>query len=230
MYRVKFLGAGIRLTGSPAALPKRHSARVRALPHHPARKRVVVKERPRPAKRRVVKRAVVAKKVVKVAAREPFRQSPPNRVEKGTTTMVPEWPSQVDPSLLAEPGYGEEALLASMASVPGGKVGTSGSGWEGERGTGGIIPPLPLANEKPPYPPLARKRGYEGEVVVRLLVSPGGKVDKVVLIRSSGYSILDRVAVRTLRRWRFKPAMKDGSPISYWVEVPVIFSLREAKG
>ena len=132
------------------------------------------------------------------------------------------------PAVLVEPGYGEGVLLASMALGPG--VEARGSGGEGRGETGGLVPPLPLVREKPPYPPLARRMGYQGRLIVRLLVSPLGRVDRVDLVKSSGYSILDRAAVRTLRKWRFRPAIRGGHPVSYWVEVPVVFSLREGQG
>jgi protein TonB len=102
------------------------------------------------------------------------------------------------------------------------------NGGKGDEGTGGLIPPVPTQREKPPYPPLARKRGYQGRLILRLSVSREGKVARVKVIRSSGYSILDRTAVKTVKEWRFIPAHRGKEVMPFWVEVPVVFSLKGA--
>ena len=99
---------------------------------------------------------------------------------------------------------------------------------KGEGGTGGIIPPVPIQREKPPYPPLARKMGYQGRLILRLLVSREGKVARIKVVRSSGYSILDRTAIKTVKKWRFIPAHGGEKAVPFWVEVPVVFSLKGA--
>jgi len=99
---------------------------------------------------------------------------------------------------------------------------------KGEKGTGGIIPPVPIQREKPPYPPLARKMGYQGRLILRLLVSKEGKVARIKVVRSSGYSILDRTAIKTVKKWRFIPAHGGKKAVPFWVEVPVVFSLKGA--
>jgi len=206
---------------SPAGPPSRE----RLLSHcPPGRKRAVIKKVSRPVRRRVVKRAP---RISRLTSREPLvpalspkvRASPSSRGSNGVTeaSSVPA-------------GHAEKVLDVAPNKVPGERGEISGSGGKSKEGSGGIIPPLPLVNKKPPYPPLARRKGYEGRLVVRLLVSPSGEVGRVVLLKSSGYYILDRVAVKTLRGWKFRPAMKDGRPISYWVEVPVVFDLKEARG
>ena len=94
-----------------------------------------------------------------------------------------------------------------------------------EEGMGGPLPPTPIQQEKPPYPPLARRKGYQGRLVLKLLVSKDGRVATVRVVKSSGYSILDRAALKTVKRWRFIPARLGSEPIPFWVEVPVVFRL-----
>ncbi len=94
-----------------------------------------------------------------------------------------------------------------------------------EEGMGGPLPPTPIQQEKPPYPPLARRRGYQGRLVLKLLVSKDGRVATVRVVKSSGYSILDRAALKTVKRWRFIPARLGSETIPFWVEVPVVFRL-----
>lgn len=80
-------------------------------------------------------------------------------------------------------------------------------------------------NPKPEYPFAARKRGYQGRVVLRVDVLPNGTADSVELASSSGYDSLDAAAVRTVRHWRFVPARRNGVPVPAAVTVPVLFKL-----
>jgi protein TonB len=50
-------------------------------------------------------------------------------------------------------------------------------------------------------------------------------VGKWRLKKSSGYSILDKSALDSVRTWRFEPAKYRGSPITMWVDVPIRFAL-----
>lgn len=83
-----------------------------------------------------------------------------------------------------------------------------------------------LENPAPPYPHLSRRLGEEGRVLVRVLVDQEGRPRTVALDSSSGHSRLDNAAIQTVRRWRFIPARHDDRPVSEWVVVPVMFSLR----
>lgn len=90
-------------------------------------------------------------------------------------------------------------------------------------------PPAPaggLNNPKPPYPELARKRGQEGVVRVRCQVDSAGAVTGVSLAQTSGHKLLDEAALKTVRKWRFRPAMDNGAPVSGSVVVPVSFRLK----
>ena len=69
-------------------------------------------------------------------------------------------------------------------------------------------------NEKPRYPRAARKKGIEGSPIVEVEILADGRVGKVRLVRSSGHEILDREALRAVRRYRFEPARVDGRPVA----------------
>jgi len=43
-----------------------------------------------------------------------------------------------------------------------------------------------------------------------------GKVTEIRLKQSSGSALLDRTAVDTVKKWRFKPATVDGQPVAEW--------------
>ncbi|MCG6880189.1 MAG: energy transducer TonB, partial [Deltaproteobacteria bacterium] len=73
----------------------------------------------------------------------------------------------------------------------------------------------------------ARRRGYEGVLLLKVLVNGDGKVADLLVLKSSGYSMLDKSAVRAVRNWRFEPGTVDGKPAKMWVQVPVRFKLNQ---
>ncbi len=81
-------------------------------------------------------------------------------------------------------------------------------------------------NPKPFYPQEARKKGYEGEVILRVEVLSNGRVGEIEVKRSSGHEVLDRSAITTVKQWKFIPAKKGETPVSVWVNIPVTFQLR----
>jgi TonB family protein len=84
---------------------------------------------------------------------------------------------------------------------------------------------LPEAIHKvpPQYPDAARKADIEGRVIVSALVGRDGLVKDVRVVKS--IAPLDEAAMAAVRQWAFKPAMKNGEPVSVWVTVPVNFTL-----
>ncbi len=84
-----------------------------------------------------------------------------------------------------------------------------------------------LRNPSPPYPPLARRMGEEGKVVLRVSVTPQGTADEVEIRTSSGSTRLDESALKTVRNWRFVPAKRGDVAVQSFVLVPIIFKLEQ---
>ncbi len=91
-----------------------------------------------------------------------------------------------------------------------------------------VIKATPRYSDNPPpaYPSIARKRGYQGTVVLDVFVEADGQVGDLRIIESSHHKILDRSAMKAVKRWRFEPGRQGNQPIAMWVRVPVRFSLR----
>ncbi|MGE5173131.1 MAG: energy transducer TonB [Betaproteobacteria bacterium] len=70
------------------------------------------------------------------------------------------------------------------------------------------------------YPRMARERGIQGVVHVRFKLTPSGDVERVEIIKSSGYDILDDASVRTVYRAVPMPYVNG------WVEVPIAYVLK----
>lgn len=78
----------------------------------------------------------------------------------------------------------------------------------------------------PTYPREALMAGTEGTVMLKVLVDVDGTPLEVEIQRSSGNRRLDDAAKRqVLRKWKFRPAMRDGRAIQVYGLVPVSFSL-----
>ncbi|MBT8351431.1 MAG: energy transducer TonB [Deltaproteobacteria bacterium] len=85
--------------------------------------------------------------------------------------------------------------------------------------------PIYRINPPPSYPIIARKRGHQGEVILEVLVDKHGKVIDLKVFSSSGYSILDKTAMASVKKWLFQPGMKGLDKIDMWVRVPIRFKL-----
>ena len=83
-----------------------------------------------------------------------------------------------------------------------------------------------LNNPRPAYPPMARKLGLEGVVLLRVDVSAKGTPDKVVIAHSSGASLLDEAAIKAVQGWTFVQARRGEAPSPHPVEVPIRFQLK----
>lgn len=122
-----------------------------------------------------------------------------------------------------------DAHAAQLAALP------DGDGFDSAAAPGAdtAVPPRYLAggeaNPWPRYPPAARRRGIEGEVLLRVSVGVDGTAETVEVLRSSGHALLDREAQEALRRWRFEPARAAGQPVAATVEIPVTFRLTDPK-
>ena len=89
-----------------------------------------------------------------------------------------------------------------------------------------MVQPRYAENPKPDYPNEARKKGYQGEVVLRTEVLSNGRVGKIEVKSSSGYKILDRSALAAVKQWKFNPAKEGEQSVSSWVNIPIRFELQ----
>ena len=87
--------------------------------------------------------------------------------------------------------------------------------------------PLARSQAPPPYPYLARRRGISGEVMVRFLVDRHGAVRNLEVLKARPPGIFEETVLKTVNRWRFAPAVKDGEAVETWVETTVRFKLEE---
>ena len=84
-----------------------------------------------------------------------------------------------------------------------------------------------INNPHPPYPLIARKKGFEGKLILEVLVNEDGSVKSTSIRESSGYEILDNVSKKTVEKWIFIPAKKMGQAVKDNIQVPIKFVLTD---
>lgn len=86
--------------------------------------------------------------------------------------------------------------------------------------------PILLNNPQPRFTEEARKNKIQGVVYVRVLVGADGSVKQVKIVRGLPDG-LDEQAIQAAYQMRFKPAIKSGQPVAFWLgNVQIEFNLR----
>jgi protein TonB len=157
------------------------------------------------------------------AAPVPRPKPPPPAIARA----IAETPATAEPVPPA-PATPATPAPAQQAALPRGDAAAAGDGGGAPGSTGGAAEgAAPRAdNPAPVYPFAARRRGQEGRVVLDVEVLPDGGAGTVSVTRTSGVVSLDRAALEAVRRWRFRPARRDGRPVRSTVRVPVRFALK----
>jgi TonB family protein len=89
----------------------------------------------------------------------------------------------------------------------------------------GVSPPSVMFRTTCEIPDLARKVRAQGEVTLSLVVKSDGSVRDLEVVRPVGYGIDER-ATECIRKWRFKPGAKDGSPVDVAFRFAYSFGLQ----
>jgi periplasmic protein TonB len=113
----------------------------------------------------------------------------------------------------------------------GGNIGEDGNGSGGRPRSSFQQPavdsrPILLNQPHPLFTEEARKNKVQGVVRVRVLVDASGEVREVLIVRGLPDG-LNEQAIRAAHLMRFRPAIRDGRPVSYWLSnVEIEFNLR----
>ncbi len=189
-----------------------------------------------------------------VQKKVPSSDHRPQRKDSPSLTPVPVAPEKPapnveKPALLEVKAEKPEAgmIFAVPVSPTGGSIGqTSGErgvpGTEGSpeifRGSQGaslgnkgpgsgsaLAVPRYGQNRPPFYPHRAREQGWQGTILLKVLVLKTGAVGTAEVIHSSGFSVLDQSALQAVKEWKFIPGQKDGQTTDMWVQIPITFRL-----
>lgn len=128
------------------------------------------------------------------------------------------------------PGSGGGIGSGSGGGVGSGKGGGFGPGEGGGVGGGvfrvggGVSAPQLVYKVEPEYSEEARKAKYQGTVVLYVEVDPSGRPKNLRVIKSLGLG-LDEKAIEAVNKWKFRPGLKDGRPVTVAAQIEVNFRL-----
>ncbi|VAW39710.1 Ferric siderophore transport system, periplasmic binding protein TonB, partial [hydrothermal vent metagenome] len=122
----------------------------------------------------------------------------------------------------------EKQKTEARRSVSGAGAGADLAAQQSAAGVVRRAEPAYNLNPAPEYPLLARRRGWQGTVLLAVEVKEDGTVGAVSVRTGSSYPILDEAALAAVEKWRFIPGTKDGLPVAMEVLVPVHFVLQRA--
>lgn len=174
------------------------------------------------------KKATPAKEVARLKPLDtPKPVSEPQKPAKKAVTPSQEKPPSTkiesNPRIRQPKTSGKESPSESTHSNESATLATKGD----PSALSGLIMARPLYRKNPPpkYPLRARKKGYEGNVIIEVLVDKRGNVMDLKVFKSSGYEILDQSAMTAVKKWLFEPGTRDGKAAKMWVRVPIRFQL-----
>lgn len=163
------------------------------------------------------------------------RNTPPAPSASRSASVEPAG-TAAPPSRTAEPAMGNPSAEGEGTGDGGGKGNGAGAGGRegpgaGNGGTGEYqlsavdVPPKIISRVEPEYPQDARRRCISGKVVIRFLVDSSGRVLNPSVLDAKPEGIFDRCVLEALRKWRFKPGIYQGRPVSTWMVLPIHFQL-----
>jgi periplasmic protein TonB len=136
-----------------------------------------------------------------------------------------------------------EPAVVPTASVPAADAGPTGGGRQGagvQTSGGGSSPPFgdaeegrktylkehfsfirSIINSKRSYPKLARRMGWAGTVKISFVICADGTVNNVRVLGSSGYDVLDKNTVETVKNCSPYPK----PPVAAEIVIPVAYRL-----
>lgn len=111
-------------------------------------------------------------------------------------------------------------------SGPGWGPGSNGGAGGGPYtpGIGGVSAPIPIVTPEAEFSDEARRAKYQGTCIISLVVDAQGYPQAVRVVQPLGMG-LDEKALEAVRKYRFKPALKNGKPVPARMSVAVIFHL-----
>jgi TonB family protein len=128
------------------------------------------------------------------------------------------------------PGFGGGIGSGEGTGIGSGKGGGLGPGEGGGVGGGvysvggNVSAPIPIYKPDPPYSEEARKAKYQGTVIVLIVIDAQGNVTDCRVVKPLGLG-LDEKATETIKTWKFKPGMRNSTPVPVRMMIEVTFRL-----
>lgn len=152
---------------------------------------------------------------------DPKIQTQPQNQQRPTVTDPVVILPKGDPPMTAEPGSGTAidpgpTIIVPPVEPPRAPVLTEPS-----------IDPRAMAGFQPDYPGAMIRQGLEGAVTVRVTISPEGRVADIEKMSATDESFWLATQRHALRKWRFRPATRDGVAVTSSKILTVRFTLTD---
>lgn len=168
-----------------------------------------------------------------IAMPEPEAAPPPEQ-ELVVEEPPPEEPEEEPPEPPPEsaPDLEMASLDVDLSVGPGGGVSLAipvfaMAGGDDPFGSGDLeTPPQPTVKSQPVYPSSLLNKGIGGKVEIACVIDASGAVSGTKVRKSSGNSALDQAALKAVRKWKFKAAVRGGKKVKSTCVVPFNFEIK----
>lgn len=92
-------------------------------------------------------------------------------------------------------------------------------------GDGEVLPPQKISAPPPQYRKEDRKAGIQGLIILGAIIDEEGNVADVTVLKGASKS-LNEAAVEAARKWKFKPATRNGEPVAVLFNLTINFRLQ----
>lgn len=172
------------------------------------------KERPTPSREEKVERRIDVTKPVPRS-----QQARPQPLKFDFKPQLPDIPTALPMLPIASVAFDSEPLpeIAPPPAIP----------LKEYYGMDEIDGPLvPVSLVPPVYPLRARRKGIEGRVKVKFLVTEKGKVEQITFLSAEPKNLFEKNVLKAVSTWRFKPGTVDGKVVKTWVLKTLEFKLQ----
>jgi protein TonB len=169
-------------------------------------------------------------------ARDDYNKGPADKIEVTAPPLPGIDPVVTNPSegllttpLVFNPHY-DKNLTGPITTIPPGRPGTGdGDGKDGKPVVDFSMldnKPRTRVQTAPVYPHTLKTSGVEGSVTVAFEVDERGYVAEARVVEST-HREFEEPTLRAVGKWRFEPGRKNGVPVRFRMQVPVMFSLND---
>ncbi|WP_230432098.1 energy transducer TonB [Plesiomonas shigelloides] len=194
----------------PSAVPAKAAETAKTEQANPKQAKPVLKKEPAPKK---VVPIIPEEKAPKKTVKKTERKSTDN-TEKHNPVAASTGKTAANLSATTQSASG--APNTASRTAPSSAAQASGSSSE---------PRFRVPPSAPEYPKASRMRRQEGTVLLEVKLGTQGEQLQVVLLKSSGFPLLDRSALKAVKGWQFLPQEINGQGVSHVVRIPVRFEL-----
>ncbi|KAB7694803.1 TonB family protein [Plesiomonas shigelloides] len=194
----------------PSAVPAKAAETAKTQQAKPKQAKPVLKKEPAPKK---VAPKIPEEKAPKKTVKKTERKSTDNTEQHNPVTAnTGKTAAHSSATTQSASGASNTASHAAPAST----AQASGSSSE---------PRFRVPPSAPEYPKASRMRRQEGTVLLEVKLGTQGEQLQVVLLKSSGFPLLDRSALKAVKGWQFLPQEINGQGVNHVVRIPVRFEL-----